>query len=994
MHMTTHRKRARSSAGFSLVEMVFSVLVLGIIMVALAGVFILFQKSSASTNELAQAQQNARIAVDFITDYLRQAGSSTDYFRGQRPIVHAGPFQVAINADIDNGRTIDGQGPLTAINIAYMPRTVPPSGTIIYFPSYYLSNAETIVLTLDSNDDGVVNGGDRGDDAEEAGLNTNLFMLRRVVYGFNGARNEVRASNLAIVRGPNLNATWTVPQPLFQYFYDHDDNSATPDRLWGDSNLSGRLETAEILALGDVPSSQLHRIRKIKTTATAESSVYNKRYESNGGFLAVDMTSEVNVRNATRTSSSVSGRVFHDADSDGVVDVGEAGIYNVEIRLAGQNRSTRTDNFGSYYLPLPPGSYSIQEVDPAGYTSTTANLVSVTLASGQASVVNFGDRSVQPSGKIHGHVYADVDVDGAMDPGEDGLASVLITLDNGSQTFTDGTGYYAFIVQRGTYNVVETDLTGYSSTTPNSRSVTINGNDSVTVNFGDFGGAVTGTLQGYVYLDDNLDGIRNSGEEGLPNVTLHVSNGDSTTTNASGYFRFSLTPGTYSLVEQDPTGYTSTTVNTFTNIVIAPDTFVTRFFGDILETRTDFVEIHISNTDRVLSVTTADLVEDGRNDADIILGTALVAGVGNMLVFQNKWESATTPVTELFDPDPTYRRDAGQNINSLVRHDLSGDGVPDVMTGLDCATSSNMQYWPTQSGGVLATTPPASYLSSGSNAIMDLKLDDFDNDGVIDMVAGLQSSFGTFTGGFEVFRGIGGGSFSSAQYITHAGPLDVWTLGEIWAVESGDIDGDGDKDIVIGSHDNAFLGHIDVFENTGLGSMVFAWRARYQSFGAVNDLEVLDMKEDDQNDPDIIAATAVGTTTGMVLLWLNTAGTFGLPDTTGYAFDAGETPNMPDDWVNAAGAALCLAPLNVNGDIFPDIMYGVRSSLFYGGDIYLLPAYGTLPPSGLKINQSSSGEIIAMDVSDFNKDNLPDLVVGTRTSATQGKLVAYFGRNQ
>lgn len=994
MHMTIHTKRTRSAPGFTLVEMVFSVLVLGIIMVALAGVFILFQKSSASTNELAQAQQNARIALDFVTDYLRQAGSSTDYFRGQRPIVHAGPYQVAINADLDNGRTIDGLGPLTAINIAYMPRTVPPSGTIIYFPSYYLSNAETIVLTLDSNSDGVVNGGDRGDDPEEAGINTNLFMLRRVVYGFNGARNEIRPSNLAIVRGPNLSPTWTVPQPLFQYFYDHDDDPATPDRLWGDSNLSGRLETAEILVLGDMPSSQLHRIRKIKTTATAESNVYNKRYESNGGFLAVDMTSEVNVRNATRTSSSVSGRVFHDADSDGVIDVGEVGIYNAEIRLAGQNRSTRTDNFGNYYLPLPPGSYSIQEVDPAGFTSTTANLVSVTLASGQASVVNFGDRSVLPSGKIHGYVFSDVNQDGVKQTDEDGLASVLITLDNGSQTFTSGAGYYAFIVQKGTYNVVETDLTGYSSTTPNSRSVTINGNDSVTVNFGDYGGIVTGTLQGYVYLDDNLDGIRNSGEEGLPNVTVRVSTGDSTTTNASGYFRFSLAPGTYALMETDPVGYTSTTVNTYSDIVIAPDTFVTKFFGDILETRTDFVEIHISNTDRVLSVTTTDLVEDGRSDDDIILGTALVPGLGNMLVFQNKWESATTPVTELFDPDPTYRRDAGQNINALARNDFSGDGVPDVMTGLDVAISSNMQYWPTAGGGVLSVIPAAAYLSSGFNAVMDLKLDDFDNDGVMDFVAGLQSPLGTFTGGFEVFRGAGGGSFASVQYVTNAGPLDVWPLGEIWAVESGDIDGDGDKDIVVGSHDNAFVGHIDVFENTGVGSMTFAWRARYQSFGAVNDLEVLDMKEDDQNDPDIVAATAVGTTTGLVLLWLNTAGTFGLPDTTGYVFDAGETPNMPDDWVYAAGAALCLAPLNVNGDIFPDIVFGVRSSLLYTGDIYLLQAYGTLPPSGLKINQTESGEIIAMDVADFNKDNLPDLVVGTRTSATQGRLVAYFGREQ
>ncbi|MDD3643819.1 MAG: SdrD B-like domain-containing protein [Candidatus Krumholzibacteria bacterium] len=391
--MGTSRKRTKA-AGFTLVEIMMSMIVLGFVLISVAGVFLLFQKGAAHSTEYAEAQQNSRVAVDLITSSLRQAGSQTDYFRGQRPIVHAGPFQVALNADIDNGRTIDGLGPLEAINRAVAPNRVPAGGTPIYIPSEdFDSPAETVVFTLDSNDDGVISGSDRGDDPEEAGnTNRNLFVLKRMIYGFDGAAtNEIRESNVALVRGPNLSPTWTIPQPLFKYWYDHDENGATPDLLWGDTDGSGELESAECLAIGPVPDALLGRIRRVQVTARSESDSYDKKYETNGGFLDVTMTSEVAVRNVSLTSAQIRGKVYHDADQDGIIDVGETGLPGVEVRLAGQNRTVITDNYGMFYFPLPAGTYSIQAVDPPGYLSTTANLVSVTMASGMVKMVNFGD---------------------------------------------------------------------------------------------------------------------------------------------------------------------------------------------------------------------------------------------------------------------------------------------------------------------------------------------------------------------------------------------------------------------------------------------------------------------------------------------------------------------------------------------------------------------------------------------------------------------------
>jgi type II secretory pathway pseudopilin PulG len=988
------REFENKAAGFTLIEILVGIVVLGFVLISFATIFALYQKGATRSGEYQETQQNARIALDYVTDHLRQAGAQVDYFKGQRPIAYAGPYQVVVNADVDNGRTIDGNSALLAIKVGAPNGSVPPSGTVLYAPTEtYDSEAETYVFTLDSNRDGLITSSDRGDDPEETGLNRNLFVMKMYVYGDKGGGvNEVRESNVAIVRGPNLGPTWNTPDPLFQYSYDHDDDPTTRDRLWGDTNLNGELETAEISAIKPIPQSALSRIRKVKVTTIGESTKYDKRYETNGGFMNITMTSEISIRNVSLTSSMIRGKVFHDINEDGVMDHNETGIPDVEIRLAGQGRSVITDKFGMFFIPLPAGKYSVQEVDPPGYKSTTSNLLSVTLASGQTAMVNFGDLSDSPFGIIRGVVYEDMDKDGHRDFDEAGIPGVLVSLDDGAQTNTDDVGFYSFVAQQGNYMVVETDPPEYSSTTPNGMPVTIlSMGDTVTVNFGDYMGPTYGTLEGYVFLDINEDGVRNYMEEGLPNVTIRVSSGDSTITNSSGQYRFNLSPGTYSVVEVDPVGYTSTTVNKYTDIPITADTTVVRDFGDILEERTDFVEIHISNTERVLSVTTTNLREDGMGDADIVLGTALTGETGNMLIFHNNWESSTTPLSELFDSDPSYRREAGSNISALVDYDFSRDGVADVLSGTDNSTEPNIQLWFTAAGGILATSPSTSYHTTGVNEVMDATVADFDLDGTIDILVALKSPFGT-SGAVETFRGDGWGTFSSWSYITHAGVEGDVQLGQVWAVDAGDIDGDGDADVVVGSHVTDYTGYIDVYINTGYATGAFKWVSRYQALGAVNDIKLVDMKEDDAGDPDIVAAVTRAANVGLVILWSNTYGEFGLPDTTGHDFGDGVMPHWPDDWVDALGEALSLAILYVNNDVFPDVAYGTRNSSLYTGDLYILPAYGTLPVGGTKINKTVSGEIISIDVADFNKDSRPDIVVGTRSSATQGRLVAYFGR--
>jgi hypothetical protein len=74
--------------------------------------------------------------------------------------------------------------------------------------------------------------------------------------------------------------------------------------------------------------------------------------------------------------ASLSGVVFEDFNNDGQVDFGEQGISGVTITLAGTddlghavNLAQKTDGGGLYsFLNLRPGSYTLTETQPAGYS--------------------------------------------------------------------------------------------------------------------------------------------------------------------------------------------------------------------------------------------------------------------------------------------------------------------------------------------------------------------------------------------------------------------------------------------------------------------------------------------------------------------------------------------------------------------------------------------------------------------------------------------------
>ncbi len=192
--------------------------------------------------------------------------------------------------------------------------------------------------------------------------------------------------------------------------------------------------------------------------------------------------------------------------------------------------------------------------------------------------------------QLSGTVYVDNNLSLTQDPGENGIAGVSLTLyrlNNGSYvstgltTTTNGQGQYAFGLnlglQPGTYQIRETQPTGYFSVgaVPGQLNgqaglgqVVANDKDVLTeiqILLGDSSGtrldfaeAQPVQISGFVYRDNNDNGVRETGESGLGGIDIQIVSIDTIAssinqtvkTQADGSYRFiGLPPGRYRITE-------------------------------------------------------------------------------------------------------------------------------------------------------------------------------------------------------------------------------------------------------------------------------------------------------------------------------------------------------------------------------------------------------------------------------------------------------------
>jgi hypothetical protein len=297
----------------------------------------------------------------------------------------------------------------------------------------------------------------------------------------------------------------------------------------------------------------------------------------------------------------VSGFVYLDSNDSGAKDPGETGIAGVTVTLTGTNdqgtavnlvQSTAGD--GSYnFTDLRPGTYTVTETQPSGYLAGKNSLGSaggtpgnnqfsaITLPSGTIGV-NYNFAELLPAG-VSGFVYVDGNDNGTKDPGETGVSGATVTLtgtnDQGTavnQTqSTAGDGSYNFANLRpGSYTVSLTQPSGYfpgknslgsAGGTPGNNQFSgialASGTAGVNYNFAEL---LPTSLSGFVYVDSNDNGVKDSGEAGVSGatVTLTGANDQGTTINQTqttagdGSYSFQgLRPGTYTVTLSQPAGY-------------------------------------------------------------------------------------------------------------------------------------------------------------------------------------------------------------------------------------------------------------------------------------------------------------------------------------------------------------------------------------------------------------------------------------------------------
>ena len=181
-------------------------------------------------------------------------------------------------------------------------------------------------------------------------------------------------------------------------------------------------------------------------------------------------------------------------------------------------------------------------------------------------------------GSIGDFVWADIDRDGVQDAGEPGIGGVTVRLYAADgvtlldSAVTDAAGGYRFYgLDTGT-RVVRYDMAtvpdGYFGTTPVSHTAMLTAGQQY--NTADFGLATlpagTGAIGDFVWIDRNNDGVQDSGEPGIPNVTVTLErqiNGvwiriGTDTTDSAGLYAFGNLPsGSYRVTLDDLSQITS-----------------------------------------------------------------------------------------------------------------------------------------------------------------------------------------------------------------------------------------------------------------------------------------------------------------------------------------------------------------------------------------------------------------------------------------------------
>jgi prepilin-type N-terminal cleavage/methylation domain-containing protein len=989
--------RPAESKGFTLVELMVTLVVLGVVMISLMAVMYGTIRSKTATTNQLESVQAVRAGLDMLTRDLRSAGygADLDYSLLPQPsVAYIDSSEVLIN---ENLQPFPDSALVHTPPLAYdpngSPRPFPLNGTPYAPPIRYRSGAELVRWTLDVNNDGAVDGNDLtapdGADASHS-PNPNDFVLVRQVYGDStgnvAGANGGASERIALVNKPGAG----VPAIFTVYFK----GSVTP---WDWKN-------------GPVPPSQLAQISRISVQLTASS----PRRNQDGTYARTTMRTEVassrNLPDFGLALCSVSGYVFNDKNTNLVKDTGEPGIPNAYLML-GKNLSAYTDAAGHYVIKARAGTYRLKHIAPTGYGILTApDSTTITLASAGATY-SFAD-TARTGGFVHVRVYRDLNGNGYRDTGEPGERDIKVTGTPGPDVeFTGSNGETSVFAQVGAFTVTLAPPDSFLTTTTNPVTGIMMNGDTASVAFG-VRPTPLGTVAGRVFRDVNKNGILDSGEQGMQSVWVGVTRDAGTTvsgyamTDANGDYTIQAPvndpphTASYSVFMTPPSGYYATSATALAPVWVNEGTPVTdRNFGVLA------FQLISLDAARVLSLANGDLVEKDwpsgqpqsrARDLDLVLGSD-ANGADQISVWLNRYDSSP-----LFDSAPDYNRSAAGGVLALAVDTLDagpnlGRERGDVVAGTDGGgAKENFFVWLTQGSsgneGYLPTSPTRSYQTKDRGDVYAVLTADLSGtssaaDGV-DILVGTASR-NSGRGTIELWRNNNAATpdWKQIEIYPNTGSFPNKALGEVTAMALADFDGDGLRDLVVTARTigSSYSGQLIFLRNQGrTASPVFVYASGYTLAGDLpTSLAVADIDADGHRD--VVVGTRSDVTAGGILYWRNS-----LPS----AFSFTQVTRLA-----APGLVASVVAADFGGDPRPDVAVGYRaSSTGYGGGVRIYYSdLGTLTGTGVDPSGGSVQNFVpAITTGNFNYGLYPsapfapyltDMAIGVKTSDATGALV-------